>query len=268
MTTPRIGPIMGGEDYLGISPPFISPTSQRVASCSTDISNGIINIATLKNLAVDGFPSVSVLPVAGQEYVIFGFAVMSNWNFPDGSAWIAGTGYSGALGSVNSVAGHPLFGTCYKKVLSASGGTYTPNGTYTGGYGSPSAEWWSMIGIALPLTAADPVQSGITANGSGNPYPNVALGSPVTVGNVIIMAVTIRDNPYGYGSPFTGSNPSNGFFTGWTLLGSGVAQRYPSSADGLVVWARCVTAADVAYSQYGINAGSDQYNISVSEWTP
>jgi hypothetical protein len=253
MSTPRIGPIEGGEDYLGLSPPFIPPTSQYVPiSCSAAISGTIVVTTGPKNLTPDGWPTVSITPLAGVPAVILGLVVTTNRNFPTDTNLVPGTGWT-LLNQGNSISNHPLGGIIYKAISSASG-TYNPNATYTVGFGSgPATGNWAMMTISMQLSVSSPIQHAFNSNGAGNPSPSAVLGSVPNAGNVLVLVAWQRD----------GTIPSGPIGTGWTALGTTYA---PNNNDTIYAWTRCVVPGDG--TSYGIQVSSGETMISISEWTP
>jgi hypothetical protein len=253
MTTPRIGPIEGGEDYLGLSPPFLPPSSQYVPlSCSAAIAGTIVVTTGPKNLTPDGWPSVSITPLAGKPAIVLGFVVTTNRNFPTDTNLLAGIGWT-LLNQGNSISGHPLGGVIYKAITSASG-VYNSNATYTVGFGSgPATGNWAMMTVSMQLSISSPIQHAFASNGAGNPTPSAILGSPPSTGNVLILAAWQRD----------GVIPSGPIGVGWTALGMTYCG---DSGDAIYAWTRCVVPGDG--TSYGIAVQSGETMISISEWTP
>lgn len=220
-----------------------------VVTCSTAVSTAVVATTGPKNLSPDGWPTVSVTPVAGPA-IVLGLVVTVNGNSPTDTALLAGAGWT-LLDQGNAISGHPLVGVVYKAIASASG-AYTPNATYTPGYGSgPTTGNWAMMGVAMQSAAAGPVQHAFASCTSANPSPSATLGVAPTVGNILVLVAWPRD----------GTVPSGPLGTGWTALGS----TYATGSTGQVyAWARCVVPGDG--TSYGVAVSGGETLISISEW--
>jgi hypothetical protein len=252
MTTPRIGPIEGGEDYLGLSPPFISPLPlPPYPTCSVGIA-GSVYVATgitSPGNVLNAYPSVSITPTPGPlSSVIFGgYHGVGSEN----ASWTVGAGWTDLGHGPSGSNGAPYLATMYQAILNPSG-VYTPNGILGRGTLNP---WdplpnYLMIAASIVTASSSPVQSGFGRYNTAWVNTWIAL-SPPTLGNIIVMIAASRGQDFGVMIPATG----------WTQLGeTGIGDNH------IAIWMRCADPADG--NDYGFQPISVEYSMSVTEWTP
>jgi hypothetical protein len=251
MTTPRIGPIEGGEDYLGLSPPFIILPPVIHHTCSYAISNAVYTSTGIYTPGVisAAYPTISITPTPNLKTVIFGALLHSEDLRP---SWSVGTGYTDLGSGAYSYLHHPFLATM-SKVVSSSSGAYTPNGVIGRGIlnsWDPLPDYL-MIAASIPIFSTSPIQSGFAVNGTASLTPWITL-TPPTLGNVIVMIASSRDNNFGAMIPATG----------WTQI----VESISLGGDYCAIWMRCANSADG--NNYGFLPVSVEYYMSVSEWTP
>jgi hypothetical protein len=238
--------------------------SPVIPPCSTDVTFTDFTTHDNVQLGSGGWPTISITPSTTPSVIIAG-AVMQNPNVPPDTAWVSGAGYT-TINEGLCESGHPETAVLYRPV--SSGGTYTPNGTYTPGYDGAD-QYWGMAALAVQSGASAPTQTAWAVCSRAD-YTKVAtFASPPTPGNAILMFLFVRDwYTFGYGGITPIPYPVDGT---WILLGHTYASNSWGteyvSADAVFVYARCVASG--AGVDYGVSAGEDvggDVNISVSEW--
>lgn len=248
---------MGGEDYLGLSPPFVILPPVIHHTCSYVIANAIFASdpgATSPGNISYAYPSISITPTLGLPAIVFG-AILTNGS--SSPSWTVGAGYT-SLGYGPSAYGlFPCFGAMYQAIPNPSG-VYTPNGVIGRGSLNPwdSLPTYRMIAVSIYSPSTSPIQSGFTLfSVTANP-PQIVLAPP-TLGNFIVMIASSRDADFGPIFPTTG----------WTKITNPTPIVYNGGADSHIgMWIRCANPADG--NNYGFSPTSLGYSISVSEWTP